>query len=71
MNSIDKQILIGNLLAEYKIKYPQSDCKFQDCCGICDKYYSCLYYIFEELIKETKFSEKKLEEYLLTHIKNE
>jgi len=71
MIRVDKQILLGKLLNDYKIKYPQYDCKFQDCCGICDKYYACIYNILEELIDEVKFSEKSLETYLLNKIKNE
>ena len=67
----DRQSMIGKLLHEYRNKYPQSECHKTICCGICDKYYACLYYIFEELITETKFSELNLEIYLLNKIKNE
>ncbi|HUS50441.1 MAG TPA: hypothetical protein VMZ91_09770 [Candidatus Paceibacterota bacterium] len=71
MKKEDKEFLISRLLNWYSENYPQPDCSLHDCCGICDKYFACLYFIFEELIKKTKFSEKCLEEFLLNQIKNE
>jgi hypothetical protein len=54
MKQKDFTLFAGILLNTYKLKYPQYHCKKNYCCGICDRFYSCLFDLLEKISQHAK-----------------
>jgi len=59
MNQQDYMVLVGNLMHEYKERHPSYHCKLTNCCGICERFYPCLYYILSEIKNHTEKQQKE------------
>lgn len=66
-----ESIYAGHLLSLKRKHDPQPDCKKYDCCGICDKFYPCLYDSIDELKKWTDDGQKRLDERIKKQIDEE
>lgn len=49
------------ILNIYKRKYPQYHCKETYCCGLCDKFYPCLFDLLEKIKQQAILQREKNE----------
>ena len=62
---IEKEaIYVGHLLNLKRQHDPQPDCKINSCCGICDKFYPCLYDSLDQIQEWSKQSQIEFREFL-------
>lgn len=51
-------LYVSNLLKNYKENHPQYHCENSYCCGLCDKFYPCLFDLLEK-IKQHAICQRK------------
>ena len=59
MNQIEFALYVASLLKIYKEKYPQYHCEKEYCCGICDRFYPCLFDLLDK-IKKHAINQQKI-----------
>ena len=64
-------IYAGHLLSLKREHDPQPDSKKVDCCGICDKFYPCLYESIQQLKDWTDNGQKQMDERIKKQIDEE
>ena len=59
MEQKEFSLYVSSILKIYKEKHLQYHCKKEYCCGLCDRFYTCILYLTEEIKQHTLKSQQK------------